>query len=64
MEKGGIENPQEEMMKAAVARFFLSEPAKQVRPLMMLQGLNTTAEDVLISYRNNRPIQIKKGMEA
>tara|TARA_R110002012_G_C11560980_1_gene603426 strand:- start:290 stop:1207 length:918 start_codon:yes stop_codon:yes gene_type:complete len=53
MEKGGIENPQEEMMKAAVARLFLSEPAEQVRTLMMLQGLNTTAEDVLISYRNN-----------
>ena len=62
MEKGGIENPQEEMMKAAVSRLFLSEPAEQVRTLMMLQGLNTTAEDVLISYRNNLLGQTMEGM--
>ena len=53
MEKGGIENPQEELMKASVARLFLSEPAEQVRVLMMLNGLQSSAEDVLVAYRNN-----------
>ena len=53
MEKGGIENPQEELMKASVARLFLSEPAEQVRILMMLNGLQSSAEDVLVAYRNN-----------
>ena len=40
-------------MKAAVSRLFLSEPAEQVRILMMLNGLQSSAEDVLVAYRNN-----------
>ena len=52
MERGGIENPQEEMMKASVARLFMSEPAEQVRTMMMLNGLQSQAEDVLAAYRN------------
>lgn len=52
MERGGIENPQEEMMKASVARLFMSEPAEQVRTMMMLNGLQSSAEDVLTAYRN------------
>ena len=52
MEKGGIENPQEEMMKASVARLFLSEPAEQVRTMMMLTNLGGQAEDILTAYRN------------
>ena len=36
MENSGIENPQEEMLKASVNLLFMSEPAQQVRTMMML----------------------------
>ena len=51
MENSGIENPQEEMLKASVNLLFMSEPAQQVRTMMMLKGLQGQASEVLQAFQ-------------
>ncbi len=53
MENSGIENPQEEMLKASVNLLFMSEPAQQVRTMMMLKGLQGQASEVLQAFQQN-----------
>ena len=53
MEKGGIENPQEEMLKASVNTLFMSPQAQQVRTMMMLKGLQSQAAEVLRAFQQD-----------
>ena len=53
MENSGIENPQEEMLKASVNLLFMSEPAQQVRTMMMLKGLQGQASEVLQAFQQS-----------
>ena len=51
MENSGIENPQEELLKASVNTLFMSPQAQQVRTMMMLKGLQSQAAEVLRSFQ-------------
>jgi len=52
MEASGIENPQQELLKASVNTLFMSPEAQQVRTMMMLKGLQGQAAEVLRAYQN------------
>jgi len=51
MENSGIENPQQELLKASVNTLFMSPQAQQVRTMMMLKGLQSQAAEVLRSFQ-------------
>ncbi len=51
MENSGIENPQEELLKASVNTLFMSPQAQQVRTMMMLKGLQSQAAEVLRAFQ-------------
>ena len=53
MENSGIENPQEEMLKASVNTLFMSPQAQQVRTMMMLKGLQSQAAEVLRAFQQD-----------
>ena len=53
MENSGIENPQEELLKASVNTLFMSPEAQQVRTMMMLKGLQGQAAEVLRAFQSN-----------
>jgi hypothetical protein len=67
MENSGIENPQEELLKASVNTLFMSPEAQQVRTMMMLKGLQGQAAEVLRAFQSNmlqnsQPVQPPQGM--
>jgi len=51
MENSGIENPQQELLKASVNTLFMSPQAQQVRTMMMLKGLQSQAAEVLRAFQ-------------
>ena len=53
MENSGIENPQQEILKASVNTLFMSPQAQQVRTMMMLKGLQSQAAEVLRSFQQD-----------
>jgi len=53
MENSGIENPQEELLKASVNTLFMSPQAQQVRTMMMLKGLQGQAAEVLRAFQQD-----------
>jgi|TARA_B110000014_G_scaffold261980_1_gene254917 hypothetical protein len=53
MENSGIENPQQELLKASVNTLFMSPQAQQVRTMMMLKGLQGQAAEVLRAFQQD-----------
>ena len=53
MENSGIENPQQEILKASVNTLFMSPQAQQVRTMMMLKGLQSQAAEVLRAFQQD-----------
>jgi hypothetical protein len=63
MENSGIENPQQEMLKASVNTLFMSPEAQQVRTMMMLKGLESQASEVLRAFQQNMSQVPQQGPE-
>ena len=63
MENSGIENPQQEMLKASVNTLFMSPEAQQVRTMMMLKGLEGQAAEVLRAFQQNMSQVPQQGPE-